>query len=110
MATLLPTLPEDRDKGVNDVYKKSFRFINKRKMRLDFSISKVEARAAIENIWDKVGDLNYKELIEGQIQQAIPDDYLRMLVYAVIKVQAEQYLASLPLMTVPHIGPSSNES
>lgn len=105
---LLPVDYEDRDEGVARVYSRSLRFVNRRKLRLNFQVDKAAGRAAVANIWDKIGDIDFRHMIEGGVQQTIPDDYLRLLVYAVVKTQAEMFLADLPRLPPPDISSNGN--
>ncbi|MHA2067027.1 MAG: hypothetical protein ACXABY_21885 [Candidatus Thorarchaeota archaeon] len=94
MATLLPIT--DRDEGVKAVYQSALRFLNKTNKKIDFAMTRPEAKTVIGELWDQLGDLDYKALISGNIQTAMPDEYVKLLVYATARAQFEQYVLTLP--------------
>jgi hypothetical protein len=101
MATLLPTL--DKTSGVDAVYSKSMRFLSRYNQIVDFPVTKQEARVMVEEIWDSLGDFDYKSLITGSLQTSMPPEFVALLVYATAKVQFEQYVTTLPQPQVADI-------
>lgn len=93
MATLLPIV--DRDEGTKVVYESALRFLKKTNKKIDFAMTRVEAKTVIEELWDQLGDFDYTSLISGTIQTAMPDEYVKLLVYATARAQFEQYLLTL---------------
>ena len=107
MSTFLPTT--DKDAGVEEVYARSLRFLRRQGMRVDFQLDKPGAKKAIEELWDGIGGISFKELLSGTTQTAMPKEYLHLLVYAVIKTQLEQYVTTLPVRAIPDISRNTED-
>lgn len=94
MATLLTTT--DRDAGIKAVKDASLEFLKKTGKRIDFPLTKGEMSIAIGDVWDHLGDFDYRSVITGNPQTALPEEYIALLVYATARFQFLQYKTTLP--------------
>ena len=105
MATLLPIPIADRAIGIEEVRQHALHFLNIRKMNLSgLPITKDSSRQAIGEIWDGLGSLDFRGLVTGPLNTALTDEFLALIVTAVLKVQLSQYTATLPAIKPPNIG------
>ena len=106
MPTLLPVLAENKDAGIEAIRKSSLQFLKRNCMQIDFPLTKDSARRAIGEVWDGVGSFDFRSLVTGDLHDDLSDDFLALIVTAVVRAQYAQYVAALPTIPPPHIGKS----